>query len=42
MKYNLTKNGYLTLQMPDLLTPGLYDINGLGVVNYEGVLQEGQ
>lgn len=42
VKYNLTKNGYLTLQMPDLLTPGLYDINGLGVVNYEGVLQEGQ
>lgn len=42
VKYNLTKSGYLTLQMPDLLTPGLYDINGTGVVNYEGVLQEGQ
>lgn len=38
-KYDLTKNGYLILQMPDLLTPGLYDINNMGVVQYEGVLQ---
>lgn len=41
-KYDLTKSGYLRLQMPDLMTPGLYDINGSGVVNYKGVLQEGE
>lgn len=40
VKYELTKSGYLILQMPDLLTPGLYDLNGTGIVNYGGVIQE--
>lgn len=37
--YAMTKNGYLEIKMPDLLTPGLYDLNGTGVVNYSGVIQ---
>jgi len=39
-RFDMTKNGYLTLQMPDLLTPGLYDIDNSGVVRYGGVIQE--
>ena len=38
-KYELTKNGYLVWKMPDLLTPGLYDLNGSGIVNYGGVIK---
>lgn len=37
-QYELTKNGYLILQMPDLLTPGYYDLNCNGVVYYTGIL----
>ena len=39
-QYELTKGGYLILQMPDLLTPGYYDINNSGVVYYTGILTE--
>ena len=39
-QYELTKDGYLILQMPDLLTPGYYDINNSGVVYYTGILTE--
>lgn len=37
--FDMTKNGYLVLQMPELLTPGLYDLNNMGIVNYSGVIQ---
>lgn len=39
-RYELTKDGYLILKMPELLTPGLYDINNSGVISYGGVIQE--
>lgn len=39
-RFEMTKSGYLVLQMPDLLTPGLYDIDNKGVVRYGGVFQE--
>lgn len=38
--YTLTKKGYMTLKMPEMLTPGLYDINNKGIVNYSGLLKE--
>ena len=39
--YELTKSGYMILQMPDLMTPGYYDIDNSGVVNYTGILENG-
>ena len=31
----------MILQMPDLMTPGYYDIDNSGVVNYTGILENG-
>lgn len=35
--YETTKNGYIILNLPELMDPGLYDLNGSGTFWYEGV-----
>ena len=35
--YEMTKNGYLIVQFPELLTPGLYDLSAAGTFRYGGI-----
>ena len=35
--YEMTKNGYLIVRLPELLTPGLYDLNASGTFWYGGI-----
>lgn len=35
--YEMTKNGYLIVRLPELLTPGLYDLNASGAFWYGGI-----
>lgn len=35
--YDVTQNGYIIIHKPELMDPGYYDVNGIGIVRYEGV-----